>query len=157
MHWLFQGERPTGVWWDGDFAAQLMARDSASFKALVVDDLPIHRALMSGMMRLLFPFASVDVAEGGRRAQAMLREHDYDIVLSDWVMPGMDGLQLAKWLHSGEVPPRSFVLFSAHDEIAEIERLFSSHGIAGCLIKPLDQEAMMAVISAALGGVAGAA
>lgn len=146
LRWLWWNERRTGACREGCAAGA----DAASFRALVVDDLPVHRLLLSGMLKVLFPNSVVDGAGDGVQAQAMLRAQRYDIVLSDWMMPGVDGLQLATWLRSGEVPQLPFVLFSANDGVDEIASLFSSHGIDGYLIKPFDREAIREVVSMAV-------
>jgi len=157
VRWLLQGERRVGAYRCENVAAQSHAMDILSLKLLVVDDIPICRMLMSGMLRVLFPNAAVDEAGDGAQAQVMLRNQHYDMVLSDWMMPDMDGLQLAAWMHSGEIPPRPFVLFSANDGVDEILPLFSSHGIDGYLIKPLDQATMKELISASIWNLALAA
>ncbi|MBS4098490.1 MAG: response regulator [Sulfuricella sp.] len=120
---------------------------------LVVDDVDIHRSLLSAMLALLFPEATVDEAGDGREAQRKLRERRYDIVLSDWMMPNMDGVALATWLNASDAPP-PFVLISAHDECERIAALFSSPGIDGYLIKPHDHTAMKEVVDSVLGAPA---
>jgi CheY-like chemotaxis protein len=150
VRWLLQGDRLVGACRNGEAAAAPCAMAISSLKVLVVDDHPIHRALMSGMLKMLFPSVAVDEAGDGLQAQTRLRDRHYDIVLSDWKMPDMDGLQLVAWLHSGETSPPPFVLFSGHGEREEIAPLFSSHRIDGYLIKPFDQAAIREVVSVAV-------
>ncbi len=152
VHWIFEGERRVGAYRAADAAPPAA---SPTLKSLVVDDHPIHRSLLAGMMEILFPGGVVEVAEDGRRAQEKLRAGRYDVVLCDWFMPKMDGLQLAEWLHSGETPAQPFILVSAHDEAAVIAPLIASCAIDGYLIKPFDQAALREVISVV--GAAGAA
>lgn len=148
--WLWQDDRRTGAHRDGTAAAGV---DLTSLRALVVDDLPVHRLLLSGMLKVLFPRAQVDVADDGTQAQVLLDAQHYDIVLSDWFMPGVDGLQLANWLRSGERRKLPFVLFSANDMVDEIAPLFDTHGIDGYLIKPFDKIALKEVIEVAVGAL----
>lgn len=150
IRWLRQGERLTGACRDGNAAAGA-PWGGLPLRALVVDDLPVHRLLLFGMLKVLFPTMSVDEAGDGEQAQEMLRAQRYDIVLSDWMMPGMDGLCLANWLRSGELPPSPFVLFSARDSEEEIAPLFETHGIGGYLIKPFDQAAIKEVVTVTAG------
>lgn len=147
LRWLWQDERRTGAYHDVNGSDRA---DIAALRMLVVDDLSIHCLLFSGLLKALFPGSVVDETGDCARAQSMLREQRYDIVLSNWIMPGMDGLQLAKWLRSGEVEQQPFVLFSAHGEADEIAPLFSTHGIDGYLIKPFDRAAIREVVSAAV-------
>lgn len=143
LRWLWQNERRTGAYRDSNHSTRA---DMTALKMLVVDDSPVHRLLLAGLLNALFPGSIVDKADDGAQAQSMLRAQRYDIVLSDWIMSGMDGLQLANWLSSGEVPHLPFVLCSTHDGVDEITALFSTHGIDGYLVKPFDQAAIKEVV-----------
>jgi len=146
--WLWQGVRRTGAHLCGN---ALVGAEAMSLRMLVVEDVPIHRLLLSTLLKVLFPNSVVDEAGDGEQAQSMLREQRYDIVLSDWIMPGIDGVQLANWLRSGEVRQLPFVLFSAHDEPDDIASLFSTHTIDGYLFKPFDRSAIREVVSVVAG------
>jgi DNA-binding NtrC family response regulator len=61
---------------------------------LIVDDEPSVRQTLSEWMRK--KNFHVSEAEGGRQAMEMIQRYDPDIVISDVVMPGMDGIQLLK-------------------------------------------------------------
>jgi DNA-binding NtrC family response regulator len=61
---------------------------------LIVDDEPLVRQTLSEWMRR--KNFQVFEADGGRQALAMIRTGDPDLVISDVVMPGMDGIQLLK-------------------------------------------------------------
>lgn len=150
LRWLWQGERRTGAYVGGNAEA---VADVTSLRMLVVDDLPIHRLLLSTLLKVLFPHSVVDEAGDGEQAQSMLRAQRYDIVLSDWIMPGMDGVQLANWLRSGEVQRLPFVLLSAHDEPDDIASLFYTHTIDGYLFKPFDRSALREVVAVAARGL----
>lgn len=61
---------------------------------LIVDDEPLVRQTLSEWMRRK-NFRVIE-ADGGRQAMERIRKDEPDIVISDMVMPGMDGLQLLK-------------------------------------------------------------
>jgi len=61
---------------------------------LIVDDEPSVRQTLSEWMRK--KNFHVFEAEGGRQAMEMIQRDDPDIVISDVVMPGMNGIQLLK-------------------------------------------------------------
>jgi|WetSurMetagenome_2_1015567.scaffolds.fasta_scaffold627372_1 DNA-binding NtrC family response regulator len=63
-------------------------------RVLIVDDEPLVRQVLSAWLRRKH-FHVVE-AEGGRQAMEMIRKDEPDLVISDMVMPGMDGLQLLK-------------------------------------------------------------
>ena len=63
---------------------------------LVVDDDPIVRRLVSRGLAELDPEAVLEV-EDGLAAQQVLREKNVDVVVTDVLMPNMDGRELMKW------------------------------------------------------------
>ncbi|MFB6374797.1 MAG: response regulator [Bradymonadaceae bacterium] len=61
---------------------------------LIVDDEPVSRA---SLRRFAEQWGyEVDVAKSGEEAWQMWQESDYAIVLADWLMPGMDGIELVE-------------------------------------------------------------
>ncbi|WP_136799410.1 MULTISPECIES: diguanylate cyclase [Desulfosediminicola] len=69
-----------------------MEKPKDSAKILVVDDdSPVRLALKAMVTSLGYDCL---VAEGGEQALAIMAENDIDMVLSDIVMPGMDGMEL---------------------------------------------------------------
>ncbi|HUP93616.1 MAG TPA: response regulator [Burkholderiales bacterium] len=91
----------------------------AGDRALVVDDLPEARMVLSGMLQA-FGF-NVEEAENGERALAALENatagnEPFALAFIDWVMPGMDGGDLISAIHSrfGASAPQ-IVVISAYD------------------------------------------
>lgn len=63
-------------------------------RVLIVDDEPFARQTLSEWLREVD--FHVFEAEGGKQAMKRIQEDEPDIVISDMVMPGMDGLELLK-------------------------------------------------------------
>ena len=59
------------------------------YRILAVDDDPLQRHLMSEMLQA--PRYAVTLADSGLEALKLLRHHDFDVVLLDRNMPGLDG------------------------------------------------------------------
>jgi PAS domain S-box-containing protein len=78
----------------------------------------------------------VTTARNGREALALCRERRYDIILMDYIMPGLSGLRLARRIR--ELTPESRIVVITGKRIPEesVQEL-ESH-IAGLLHKPLD-------------------
>lgn len=60
---------------------------------LVVDDIQFVRRELKVQLRKL-GFENVDAAENGRQALEMMRGRGYGLVISDWVMEPMNGIEL---------------------------------------------------------------
>ena len=69
---------------------------------LVVDDASFIRDLVKKCLRNYFPGIKIEDAVNGRKAQAMLSRDAFDLVLCDWEMPEMSGLELLTWCREQE-------------------------------------------------------
>ena len=67
--------------------------DLNDMKFLVVDDFSTMRRIIRNLLKEL-GYNNVEEAEDGNLALAKLNREPYDFIVSDWNMPGMDGLQL---------------------------------------------------------------
>ena len=103
-------------------------------QVLVVDDEPGIR----GFIREYFAYLgyTVDEAEEGGKALELLREGEYDIILSDIKMPGMDGREFFRWIkeHRPELIPR--VVFITGDVMHPETQNFLREVRVPCLRKP---------------------
>lgn len=77
-------------------------------RTLVVDDSRVVRRLIADTLRLAG--FSVDEAENGLQALALLDQHEYDVVLTDLRMPEMDGFALLETIRQRELPPEVIVV-----------------------------------------------
>jgi CheY-like chemotaxis protein len=71
------------------------ATDVSGLRVLIVDDEPAIRSLMTDVFRTVVGVRAVDVAENGARALEMVDRHRYDLVVTDLLMPGMTGFEVA--------------------------------------------------------------
>jgi two-component system chemotaxis response regulator CheY len=66
-------------------------------KILIVDDSSTMRRIIGNVvMQLGFKKDEFDEAEDGVKAWKLLCESQYDVILTDWNMPNMNGLELVK-------------------------------------------------------------
>lgn len=108
-------------------------------KILIVDDEKNIRDLMNRY------FATENIesegAENGFSAQRLLRQEFFDAVLVDLKMPGMNGLELIKWIRS-EGFRMPIVMASAHGEISDaVDAL--KNGAQDYVIKPFNPEELV--------------
>ena len=72
-------------------------------KILVVDDSSTMRRIIKNTLKRL-SFEDVLEAEDGLEAIKQLEENsDIDIIITDWNMPNMNGLELVKWIRENNV------------------------------------------------------
>jgi excisionase family DNA binding protein len=116
-------------------------------RVLVVDDEASIRELLSKTLALAE--YEVDTAQDGRAAIERLRLGQYDLLIADLKMPGVDGLSVireAKRLN-GSLPVIIITGFSTESSAIEAVNL----GVAGYLTKPFRVPQVLAAAARALG------
>lgn len=120
--------------------------DSVIHRVLVVDDSRAQRRLLvATLTRLGF---EVIEADGGPAALAVAAQHDIDLVISDWMMPGMDGLELCRRFR--EMPRKHygyFILLTSKSEKGAVAQGLDI-GADDFLTKPVNPEELRARIAA---------
>lgn len=101
---------------------------------LLVDDEPGVRFALSEVLR--DRGYHVLVASSGAEALKALASADIDIVVTDFSMPGMDGLELCTRI-TASAPRLPVLLLTAHGS-EQLRKRASSCGACGCLTKPFD-------------------
>lgn len=120
----------------------------ADIKVLVVeDDLFFQRVLVK---RLMAEGYQVFAAADGREGMKAIVSFEPDLVISDWMMPEVDGLELCQSVKTGlkEAAPY-FILLTAKGEISN-KLLALDTGADDYLVKPCDQGELMARVRAGL-------
>ena len=110
---------------------------------LVEDDPKLSRALERGLQR---EGHAVDVAVTGKEALAQASAHDYDAVVLDVMLPGMDGFAVCKALREKERWAPVLMLTARADVSDRIEGLDA--GADDYLVKPFDFDELLARLRA---------
>jgi len=122
-----------------------MRKEQKGIKVLHVDNEPDFLALTKAFLERENENFSVDTATSAEEAIALLKGGKYDVVVSDYLMPVMDGLEFLKTLRaSGNTIP--FIMFTGkgREEVA-IEAL--NRGANGYLQKGTDIESMFGTLT----------
>jgi DNA-binding NtrC family response regulator len=107
-----------------------------STRLLLIDDDPALRTALSDMLSFHFPELDITAVDSGAAAITHIAKDDYDLVLCDMIMPGMDGIATINAIR--EMHPRLRVfLMTGHPHP---ETVFSSAGATGFIKKPLDRD-----------------
>ncbi|MBL8150728.1 MAG: response regulator [Blastocatellia bacterium] len=108
-------------------------------KILVVEDEPTSRSFLRATFQK-FGYETV-LANDGVEGWEIFRKQPISIVVSDWVMPGIDGLQLCQKIRSKPSSEYTyFILLTAKSGEKENYRIAMDAGVDDFLTKPLDKE-----------------
>ena len=104
-------------------------------KILIVDDFSTMRRIIRNLLRDL-GFGNIDEADDGATALPMLQGGDFGLLITDWNMPGMKGIDLLKAVRAdeglGSLPVLIVTAESKRDQIVEAAQA----GVSGYVVKP---------------------
>ena len=117
-------------------------------RVLIVDDSEDARRLLRALLEPL-DFEVVEAADG-QAAVALAARVQPVLVIMDWRMPGLDGLEASRQIRALSAAPPPIVLHSA-SALAEQRQQASELGITDFLSKPLQEEQLYAALERLLG------
>ncbi len=104
-------------------------------KILIVDDFSTMRRIVKNLLRDL-GFTNTSEADDGLTALPMLQGGKYDFLVTDWNMPGMQGIDLLKAVRAdpelASLPVLMVTAESKKDQIVEAAQA----GVNGYVVKP---------------------
>lgn len=112
---------------------------------LIVDDEPLARQRLIGLVQELNGFETCANASNGKDALRLAQELKPDVVLLDIRMPGMDGIETAHHMNRLSKPP-AIIFTTAFSEHAL--KAFETHAV-DYLLKPIKQERLHEALDAA--------
>jgi len=102
---------------------------------LVVDDFSTMRRIIKNLLHDL-GYANVTEADDGNTALPLLKEGNFDFLITDWNMPGMPGLELLKQVRAdarlAKLPVLMLTAEAKREQIVEAAQA----GVNGYVIKP---------------------
>jgi len=104
-------------------------------KILIVDDFSTMRRIIKNLLRDL-GFNDTTEADDGQTALPLLKSGKFDFLVTDWNMPGMDGLTLLKTVRADEnlstLPVLMVTAEAKREQIVEAAQA----GVNGYVVKP---------------------
>jgi putative nucleotidyltransferase with HDIG domain len=105
-------------------------------KILFVDD---EINVLDGLKRMLHKMKNsweMDFVDSGAKAIELMQHNNYDIIMSDMRMPGIDGAALLKWVKENSPKTIRFVLSGFSDKEAVIKTTLTAHQYLAKPCKP---------------------
>lgn len=116
-------------------------------KILVVDDSPVMRKLIARSIRQAgYGDAEVVEAEDGAHAIDVASQEQPDLILADWNMPNLTGIEMLRALRSEGV--MTTVGFVTSESSVEIRKQAQEAGASFFLSKPIDTSRLEAALTA---------
>ncbi|MFT7005739.1 MAG: two-component system chemotaxis response regulator CheY [Colwellia sp.] len=106
-----------------------------NMKVLVVDDFSTMRRIVKNLLRDL-GFTNIQEADDGSTALPMLQNGDFDFVVTDWNMPGMQGIDLLKAIRADSTLAHIPVLLITAEAKKEQIIMAAQAGVNGYIVKP---------------------
>lgn len=104
-------------------------------RILSVDDFSTMRRIVKNILRQL-GYTNVDEAENGAAALSTLKEKKYDLVISDWNMPVMTGIELLKSVRADPgLKATPFLMVTAEAEKTQVVEAIEA-GVNSYILKP---------------------
>lgn len=112
-------------------------------RILLCDDASFIRDLIKRTLRKFLPQSEITEASDGKKAQAILNRQAFDLILSDWEMPGMSGEELLQWVRSEErLSSIPFIMVTSLGGKEHIVKAVQA-GVSDYLGKPFTAEELM--------------
>ncbi len=110
-------------------------------KILIVDDFSTMRRIIKNLLRDL-GFTNTQEADDGVTALPMLQAGDFDFLVTDWNMPGMQGIDLLKAVRADaklkEMPVLMVTAEQKREQIVEAAQA----GVNGYIVKPFTAQTL---------------
>jgi len=106
-----------------------------NMKILVVDDFSTMRRIIKNLLKDL-GFTNIQEADDGSTALPMLQQGDFDFVVTDWNMPGMQGIDLLRAVRSDDSLKHLPVLMVTAEAKKEQIVAAAQAGVNGYVVKP---------------------
>jgi len=117
----------------------------ADLKILVVDDSPTMRRILLNTVQKA-GYSNVKEAVDGKDALAKLLAGDFDLLMTDWNMPNMNGLELVEAARKEEkLKSMPILMVTTRNMKEDIVNAIKS-GVNGYIVKPFDAKTLNAKI-----------
>lgn len=121
-----------------------------NMNVLIVDDYKTMLRIINSLLKQI-GFANIDEASDGSQALEMFKKKNYGLVISDWNMEPMSGLDLLKQVRGGDVNKNvPFIMVTAESKTENVIAAKQA-GVNNYIVKPFNAETLKGKLTAVLG------
>lgn len=122
-----------------------------NMNVLIVDDYATMLRIIKNLLKQL-GFNNIEEASDGSEAYEKLKQKNYGLVISDWNMEPMSGLELLKKIRGGTDSFKTvpFIMVTAESKTENVIAAKQA-GVNNYIVKPFNAETLRTKISAVLG------
>ncbi|MFO1127549.1 MAG: response regulator [Rhodospirillales bacterium] len=119
-------------------------------RILIVDDYKTMLRIIRNLLRQI-EFQDIDEASDGTEALQLLAQKDYGLIISDWNMEPMTGLQLLREVRrSNRLKHIPFIMVTAESKTENVIAAKEA-GVSNYIVKPFNAETLKAKLQSVLG------
>lgn len=127
-----------------------MAIDFEKFRILTVDDYKTMLRIIGNLLRQL-KFENIDEALNGADALELLKHTKYDLIISDWNMEPMNGMELLKAVRADpQLKHIPFIMVTAESKTENVIAAKQA-GVTNYIVKPFNAETLRLKLVSVLG------
>jgi DNA-binding NarL/FixJ family response regulator len=117
---------------------------AAPIRLVLVEDNDVFREALELLLGLRTDIDVVASVSEGSAAAEVVREHQPDVVLMDYRLPGIDGVQATRAVREA-APDVAVVCLTASANLREVDALYEA-GVVACLSKDQELDEIVAAI-----------
>lgn len=118
----------------------------SNVKILVVDDVTSMRNVTKSILTVA-DYTNVTLAADGANALELLKDEPYDLIICDWEMPNMSGLEVLIAIRKNEkLKDIPFLMLTANTEKIKVD-VAKKSGVTDYVIKPIQASALIEKIN----------
>ncbi|MBC8432307.1 MAG: response regulator [Desulfobacterales bacterium] len=122
-----------------------------NMKVLIVDDFATMRRILRNILKQI-GFTDITEADDGSTALKELKKEKYDLILSDWNMPEMQGIDLLNTMKADdELKSIPFIMVTAEAQKDNIVGAVKA-GVSSYIVKPFTAETISEKLKKVFGG-----
>lgn len=117
---------------------------------LVVDDYATMRRIIKNLLKQL-GFANIEEAENGEHALEVIRAHKFGLIISDWNMEPMTGIELLKNVRANDNTKHiPFIMVTAESKTENVIEAKKA-GVNNYIVKPFNAETLKQKMTSVIG------